>query len=214
MVNKNKAPLGVPIAADGTWLRCQDCAHSNRECDFCELKKIRINRALYGCPNFKTPVQLVEQIKKAKLLEAAKKERMLNYLLTAMCNCATATQMFLVDFCSFFEDTKKESKWRFERAKAANEILSKSERIQTLHAQFFQSDMNKVHTDHGQKEFDDEAYDNHQQDAYELCRLIMLYIDRCWGNEEAANKVVECLENLETGHIFSDKDIERFRLKH
>ena len=138
---------------------------------------------------------------------------MLNYILTAMCNTATATQMFLQDFCSFFEKTKEESKWRFERKKAANEISKSAERIESLHAQFFQEDMNKVYTDHGKKEFDVESYDNHDRDAYEVCRLLMLYIDRCWGDENAANKVIACLEGMPTGNIFTEKDIERYRMR-
>ena len=208
-----KAPLNVPVAADGTWLKCHQCAHSNRECDFCPKKNIRINRVMYACPDYASPQELIEKRKKEAALKAAKTERMLNYILTAMCNCASATQQFLLDFCSFFEQTKEESNWRFQRAKAANEILRAGERMASLHAQYFQNDMNKVFTDHGKKVFDAESCDNHTKDAQEVCRLLMLYIDRCWGNEEAANKVIACLESLPTGHIFEDKDIERFRMR-
>ena len=208
-----KKKIIIPTAPDGTWRRCQECVHSNRECDFCEEKNIRINKIMYACSDFATPQEEQEKRKQAKLLENAKTERMLNYILTAMCCCATATQTFLIDFCSHFEKSKKESDWRFTRAKAAGDILKNAEKMQSLHAQYFQADMNKVHTDHGTKDFDYEAFNNHAQNAYELCRLIMLYIDRCWGDEEAANKIVGFIESLETGHIFSDKDIERFRLR-
>ena len=167
----------------------------------------------YACWDFKTPEEALARQKKQIELQSAKLERMLNYILTAMCNTASATQMFLLDFCSFFEKTKEESDWKFKRAQAAKEILSKAERIQTLHAQFFQEDMNKVYTDHGKKEFDAEQCDNHSRDVYEVCRLLMLYIDRCWGDEDAANKVISCLEAMPTGHIFEGKDIERFRMR-
>ena len=209
-----KAPLGVPVDKDGNWLRCQQCCHSNPECDKCTKKNIRISKVQYACmDSFATREQEIERMKKQATIRAAKTERMLNYILTAMCNCASATQQFLLDFCSFFEQTKEESNWRFQRAKAANEILRAGERMASLHAQYFQNDMNKVFTDHGKKEFDVESCDNHTKDAQEVCRLLMLYIDRCWGNEEAANKVIACLEGLETGHIFEDKDIERFRMR-
>ena len=214
MSNNVKTSLNIPVGEDGKWRMCLECIHSNRVCDFCEKKNKRISRAMYACPDFATPEEEVARLKKETILRQLKKERMLNYILTAMCNCATATQTFLVDFCSFFEEAKAESNWRHKRKQAANEILKNAERIQAIHAQYFQTDMNKVHTDHGNKEYDWEAFDNHQQDAYELCRLIMLYIDRCWGNEEAANKVIEYIESFDTGHIFSDKDIERFRMKH
>ena len=168
---------------------------------------------MYACPDFVTQKEAEERRKKQAQIRAAKVERMLNYILTAMCNTATATQMFLQDFCSFFENKKAENKWRHERKKAASEITKSAERIESLHAQFFQEDMNKVHTDHGNKPFDVEAYDNHARDAYEVCRLLMLYIDRCWGDENAANKVIACLEGMPTGNIFTDKDIERYRMK-
>ena len=208
-----KAPLGVPIDKNGQWLRCQQCLHSNAECDWCDKKNIRISKALYACPEFTTPEEEIERRKKQATLRAAKQERMLNYILTAMCNCASATQQFLLDFCSFFENTKEESNWRFQRAKAANDILKAGEKMASLHAQYFQNDMNKIFTDHSKKAFDAESCDNHTKDAQEVCRLLMPYIDRCWGNEEAANKAIACLEELPTGHIFEDKDIERFRTR-
>ena len=205
--------LKIPIAPDGSLRKCMECAHRNRACDFCEKKKVRISKIMYACPDFATPEQKQKILSKEQLLVRAKKERMLNYILTAMCNCASATQQFLLDFCSFFEDTKAESSWRFQRAKAANDILKAGEKMASLHAQFFQSDMNKVFTDHGTKEFDAVACDNHTKDAQEVCRLLMLYIDRCWGDEDAANKVIACLESMPTGHIFNDEDIERFRMR-
>ena len=211
---EKKASLIIPVGPDGKWRMCWQCVNSNRECDFCEKKKIRISRVLYACPDFEDAPMRTKRLSKEELIRRAKEERMLNYILTAMCNCATATQKFLIDFCSYFEKKKAETEWRHSRMKAANDILKAADKMQTIHAQFFQEDMNKVHTDHGTKEYDSKAYDNHQEDANELCRLIMLYIDRCWGNEEAANKVVEFIENLETGNIFSDEDIERYRLKH
>ncbi len=214
MSNMIKAPLGVPVDKYGNWLRCQQCCHSNPECDKCTKKNIRISKVQYACKDgFATREQEIERIKKQATIRAAKNERMLNYILTAMCNCASATQQFLLDFCSFFEQTKEESNWRFQRAKAANDILKAGERMASLHAQYFQNDMNKVFTDHGKKEFDVESCDNHTKDAQEVCRLLMLYIDRCWGNEEAANEVIAYLEGLPTGHIFEDKDIERFRMR-
>lgn len=209
----NNSVLKIPTAPDGSFRRCAECAHSNKACDFCEEKNVRINRVMYACPDFTTPEQKQKILSKQELIKRAKKERMLNYLLTAMCNAASATQQFLLDFCAFFEDTKAESNWRFQRAKAANDILKAGEKMASLHAQFFQTDMNKVFTDHGKKDFDAESCDNHTKDAQEVCRLLMLYIDRCWGDENAANKVIACLEGLPTGHIFSEEDIERFRMR-
>lgn len=213
MNKTTKAPLNVPVGPNGEWRRCQECANSNRECDFCPTKNIRISRAMYACPDFVTQQEAEERRKKQAQLKAAKVERMLNYILTAMCNTATATQMFLQDFCSFFEKNKEEQEWRHERKRAANEIIKSADRMESLHAQFFQADMNKVFTEHGKKEFDSEAYENHDKDAYEVCRLLMLYIDRCWGDENAANKVIACLEGMPTGNIFTDKDIERYRMR-
>lgn len=212
-VSEKKITLAIPTAPNGVLRRCQECAHSNRECDWCEKKKIRISKVMYACYDYSTPEQEIERRKQQALFLSAKQERMLNYILTAMCNCASATQQFLLDFCLFFEQQKEESNWRFSRAKAANDILRAGEKMMSLHAQFFQSDMNKVYTDHGEKEFDSQQCDNHTKDAQEVCRLLMLYIDRCWGNEDAANKVIACLESLPTGNIFEDKDIERFRMK-
>ena len=58
-----------------------------------------------------------------------------------------------------------------------------------------------------------EAYDAFADDANEIARLIMLYVDRTARNRDGAKQVFDLLKSLPSGGIFSDKDIEKYRLK-
>lgn len=60
---------------------------------------------------------------------------------------------------------------------------------------------------------DIEAYDRFNADANELCRLVLLYIDRCALSREAYGKVFTLLRKLPSSGLFDDKDISMFKQK-
>lgn len=49
-------------------------------------------------------------------------------------------------------------------------------------------------------------------DTNELCRLVLLYIDRCAMNNENAAVVFDLLQTLPSGGIFAKKDINKYRM--
>lgn len=209
-----KAPLNVPVGPNGEWLRCQDCMHSNRECDRCIKKGIRISKAMYACAtDFATREDEIARLQAKKEELARRMERRLNFLLTAMCNSSTATSLLLEDFDSRFEDTKAERKWRQERKMAYNKIREHMESARKLYNQYIQKDLDNLFTDRGTKEYDVKMYDHHTMDAMEWCRLQLLYTDRCWDNEKNANKVMGFIESLPSSDIFDDSDIEHYRMR-
>lgn len=56
-------------------------------------------------------------------------------------------------------------------------------------------------------------YEYWQQDYNEICRLMLLWIDRCDNDDDAKNSIFKALRELPTTGIFEESDIDRFRLK-
>ena len=59
-----------------------------------------------------------------------------------------------------------------------------------------------------------QAYDRFHEDANEVVRLVMLYIDRTARNNEGFAKVFKTLRQLSSNGIFKDEDISYFKMKH
>ncbi len=60
---------------------------------------------------------------------------------------------------------------------------------------------------------DIEIYDRFSEDANEICRLVMLYVDRRSMNNEAFSKVFSLLRKLPEGGLIADEDIARYKQK-
>lgn len=58
-----------------------------------------------------------------------------------------------------------------------------------------------------------EGYDRFSEDANELCRLVMLYVDRRSFNKEAFGKVFSLLRKLPEGGLITDEDVARYKQK-
>lgn len=57
------------------------------------------------------------------------------------------------------------------------------------------------------------AWDQFEADANEMCRLILLYVDRTVKNDVSCMNVFETLSKLPSCGLFSDEDIARFKLQ-
>lgn len=57
------------------------------------------------------------------------------------------------------------------------------------------------------------AYDGFNEDSCEICRLVMLYIDRTAKNNDGYAKVFKMLRQLPPGGIFKDEDISKYKMK-
>lgn len=73
-----------------------------------------------------------------------------------------------------------------------------------------------AHYDREKPETADHAakvYDSFGQFSNELCRLILLYLDRTLRNNENYSKVFKTLRQLPSGNLINDEDITRFKQK-
>ena len=57
------------------------------------------------------------------------------------------------------------------------------------------------------------AYDGFNQDTNEICRLILLYIDRTARSKDGFAKVFKTLRQLPSSGIFNDEDIAKYKMK-
>ena len=57
------------------------------------------------------------------------------------------------------------------------------------------------------------ALDGFNEDANEICRLVLLYIDRTARNNDAFSKVFKTLRQLPSSGLINDEDIARFKMK-
>jgi len=57
------------------------------------------------------------------------------------------------------------------------------------------------------------SYDSFNRWANELCRLVLLYLDRNAGDKEAFSKVFTTLRKLKPGGVFKDEDISKYKMK-
>lgn len=204
----------VELPMDGNRLReCKECMHSIDGCTYCTLLQKHIFPYQYACFKFKTREQEIAELTAKKKELADKMERKLNFLLTAMVNCSTATEMLFEDFDSRFAGLKGEDEWRHSRKMAYKKIREHIEGARKLYTQYLHKDLDNLFTDRGKKEYDVVLYDNHQMDAMETCRLMLLYLDRCWDDEKVANEIVGFIESKPSLGIFESEDIEHYRLR-
>ena len=60
---------------------------------------------------------------------------------------------------------------------------------------------------------DSDAYTNFMEDGNEICRLVLLYTDRCARSQQNYGKVFKTLRQLPSGGLIKDEDIARYKLK-
>ena len=58
-----------------------------------------------------------------------------------------------------------------------------------------------------------DAYDGFNNDACEICRLVLLYIDRTAKNNDGYAKVFKTIRQLPSGNLFNDEDISKYKMK-
>lgn len=58
-----------------------------------------------------------------------------------------------------------------------------------------------------------EVYDSFLFDSNEICRLLLLYIDRTAKSNDGFAKVFKALRQLPSGNLINDEDIARFKQK-
>lgn len=58
-----------------------------------------------------------------------------------------------------------------------------------------------------------EHYDNFNGWANEICRLLLLYLDRCAGDSDTFSKTFAMLRKRKSGGLINDEDITKYKMK-
>ena len=190
---------------------CGECTFRNH--NYCTKSKLNVRPAQYACAKFMTDKEWEEALEKANNERARRTEARMNFLLTSMMIAATSTQMLLEYFDSMFQDHKVEMNWRFERKRAANEIVKACDKIRSLYQHSFMVDHNEVMTNHGKEAFNYKAYDLHEEDGRNWALKLLYHMDRCWQDPEKEQQVLDYYKSLPDNGCFDPMDYRHFITK-
>lgn len=188
---------------------CGECTFFNH--GYCV--KTRLNntpRFQYACPKFMTDEEYKAERERAASEAERKNEIRFNFILTALEISATTTQMIMEYFDSLFQDKMVERNWRFARKKAAKEIVACAERMRSLYQHSFMVDQMNVMTGHGEREFDVNAYDSHEEDARMWALKLFYDLDRCWQMPEKDEQVLNLYKSMPDNNTFTQQDYNHF----
>lgn len=187
---------------------CSQCTFFNN--GYCVKTKNKTPRIQYACPRFMTNEEYRAEQQRRNDEREQRNERRFNFILTALEISATSTQMIMEYFDSLFTDRMVEKNWRFERKKAAKDIVACAERMRSIFQHTFMQDQMNVMTGHGERPFDVQAYDNHEEDA-RLWTLKLFYdLDRCWQLPQRDKQVLDLYKSMPDNESFIEEDYLRF----
>lgn len=142
-------------------------------------------------------------------------ERKNNNLLTVTFVMASALRLMFEELCD--STTGMDERFREDSKKAYKKIAANVTECVNLHDNviepYIQRCLSEKDKESGKVVYDVESYQSHQMDANEACRLMLLYWDRCFNNFDNVNKAFASIRELPSCGIFSEEDIERYRLK-
>lgn len=145
--------------------------------------------------------------------------RKINFKLTMMFTMALATQLIMEDMEPDLKFEGVDANWRRETRFGLQEIsknLDKAVRsfakARAAYERFIEPSRNKCMKDKETGKFSVQNHDDNMRDANEIIRLLMLYCDRCFLYFDNVNSVFTHLRSLKGQDIFTDEDIERFRM--
>jgi GGDEF domain-containing protein len=87
------------------------------------------------------------------------------------------------------------------------------EGVQKQYQHYIMPTYNKVFFDKETGQYDVEAYDDHQEDMFEVAELNMRYFDVAFLNLNNAKKIMDELKAMATYRVFEDKDYKRYNFK-
>lgn len=184
---------------------CGKCVF--RDGGYCLKNRMLVREMQYACEGFKTPEEYRAEREAAVNKRIEQEEVRLNFIVTAMSISAVCTQMFLEYFDDQFQSEDLKKTWRFERKKAASEIIAACNRIRSLYNNTFMKDQISAFTD---ETFNVERYDLHDEDARSWCLKLLYDLDRCWQNDEADQKVFDLYESFQDNGMFLPEDYKHF----
>ena len=144
--------------------------------------------------------------------ERNSEEKKLDMLMTVLYTGALGNVMILEELSRLLEREGGFGKYVRERKRLFGQIRDHAKAMRVLYTKL-EPDYDIAFTDRVSGRYDAEAYDGNMSDALELCRLMLLYWYRCVRSEENMNRTFMHLRGLDGMGVFTDADIERFRLK-
>ena len=183
---------------------CGDCAFNS--VGYCMRNLMAVKPINYACRHFMTQEERAAELEAKKQERLKKEEERLNFMLTGMYIQATALMQGLEYFDMQFANKEAEADWRFSRKRAANEIKRCVQKIRVTYQHTFMEDHMQVMTGHGTREFDVEAWDNHEEDGRKWNLLMYHWMDTSWGDEKAEAEILAAYENIRHYGIFTPND--------
>ena len=157
-----------------------------------------------------------------------KEEKKLNHILTMTLNCIESAMLFLEDFESRVEKEYKRAEargtgdprvrkndraWIATMSRAYKQMKKDTESIRRQYTHFIEPQLNKVFFDKETSTYDAMSYDDHQQDAHELARIMMKYFDKSYLSWENANAIENYIDSLSGTGVMESRDYVRYNLK-
>lgn len=209
--------------------QCSHCAHG-QDYTTCDVLHIPISRYQYcgHCRHYLTNEEKLIQEAKEAVARLEREEKKVNHVLTMMLNMIESGMLFMEDFESRVEKEYKRAEMRGtgdakvrKADKAWISTISRSfkaikkdlESIRRQYTHFFEPLLNKVFLDKETGEYDAQQYDDHQQDAHELARVMMKYFDKSYLSYENADKIESFIDSIEGCGVMEAEDYKRYYLR-
>lgn len=143
----------------------------------------------------------------------------LNFKLTILITMSLAAQLLMENLDQEIKYMIEDYEWRRETRfglGAINKNLNKASeyfnKARTAYERFLEPSRTRCLKDKKTGKFSVQFHDDNMRDANEMLRLEMLYYDKCFQNLDNVNAVFKFLRSLEGQGIFTDEDIEQFRM--
>lgn len=210
----------------------RQCSHCIHGADYtrCAKHNFPISKYQYcgNCNDFMTNEDKLMQEAKEAVARLEKEEKKLNHILTMTLNCIESAMLFLEDFESRVEKEYKRAEargigdarvrrndraWIGTMSRAYKQMKKDAESIRRQYTHFIEPQLNKVFMDKETSTYDVASYDDHQQDAHELARIMMKYFDKSYMSWDNAMSIEAHIDSLEGCGVMESKDYTRYNLK-
>ena len=217
------------VLANPQLRQCSHCIHG-ASLTRCEKLNIPITRFQYcgNCKFFMTNEEKLMQEAREAVARLEREESKMNHVLTMVLNAIEAAMLYLEDFEARVEKEyrraeargtgdprvrKNDRAWIALLSRAFKQMKKDSESMRRQYTHFVEPQLNKVFMDKETGVYDVQSYDDHQQDAHELARIMMKYFDKSYLNFENAQSIESHIDSLEGVGVMMEEDYKRYNLK-
>lgn len=207
--------------------KCSQCTNSNLDCTYCSALKKPIAKYMYAglCKHFETDEERIIRQTRDALERLAKEEKKMNHILTLSLNSMEVAMLYLEDFSSRIETEYKRAeakgtgdpkvraadrRWIYEMKRANKAMTKHLEGARKQFQHYVMPTLNKVFYDKETKEYDIQSYDDHQQDSFELAKLMLMYFEVAYNNKKNSDKIFTTMEKMESVGVMEEQDINRY----